>query len=297
MPAWSAGVAEQIRAEGVLRCGAVERPGVAEVLWGGPAGVVVDLCRAVAVAVLGPKARVSFSLYHSPRGYDGSREGLGFLTGSEIAEQGVGGAVLPGPGVFINAIGVMAPEASGMRALAGLAGQTVCVMIGSWAQRALESAAARLHLTISRLGFEEDVEMLDVYNAGRCAAAVGEAGYLAGMRLNPGVRGVKSALLREPLAADPIIAVTPRGDGAWGAAVAWVIRAVMLAGEPADPWAADGLPVARPDGLRAGWRADVTAAVGSYGEIVRRNVTDRLGLAAGPNALWPAGMLLPPAVR
>jgi hypothetical protein len=49
--------------------------------------------------------------------------------------------------------------------------------------------------------------------------------------------------------------------------------------------------------LRPGWRADVTAAVGSYGAIIRRNLTERLGLASGPNAVWPAGLLLPPAVR
>jgi general L-amino acid transport system substrate-binding protein len=304
MPARAAGAIDRIRAEGTLHCGAVERPGIAEVSpTGGAIGVAVDLCRAVAIAVLGPSGRVSFSLYDAPHSYDGVRRGrdeLAFLTGGEIAAQDLGRFVAPGPTVLVSAIGIMVPEASPVRHLGDLAGQAVCLIIGSPGQRALESAVARLHLEISRLAFEEDVEMLDTYNAGNCGAVVGEATYLADMRRNSGVRHLASRLLPEILAADPIIAVTPQADGAWAAGVTWVIDALLLSDAPADAWApkaADAVPVQHPTGLRPGWRADVAAAVGSYGAIIRRNLTDRLGLAPGPNALWPSGMLLPPAVR
>lgn len=300
----AAGAIDKIRAEGTLHCGAVERPGIAEVSpTGGPMGVAVDLCRALAIAVLGPSGRVSFSLYDAPHSYDGIRRGrdaLAFLTGGEIASQNLGRFVLPGPAILISAVGIMVPETSPIRGLADLAGQPVCLMIGSRAQRALEGTAARLHLVLSRLTFEEDVEMLDAYNAGNCGAVVGEATYLADMRRNSGVRHLASRLLPEILAADPIIAVTPLADGAWAADVAWVIDALLLSDAPADAWApkaADGVPVQHPAGLRPGWRADVTAGVGSYGVIIRRNLTDLRGLAPGPNALWPSGVLLPPAVR
>jgi hypothetical protein len=49
--------------------------------------------------------------------------------------------------------------------------------------------------------------------------------------------------------------------------------------------------------LQPNWRADVAAEVGSYAAIIRRNLTEPLGLPPGPNALWPAGLLLPPAIR
>jgi general L-amino acid transport system substrate-binding protein len=302
-PAHAAGVIERIRAEGVLHCGAAERPGFAEIAPdSGAKGVAVELCRAVAVAVLGPSGRVSFSLYEAPRTYDGVRQGsdaLAFLTGGEIAEQSLAGAVLPGPNVFVSTIGVMVPAVSKARRLGDLSGETVCLMIGSAAQRALDHAAAALHLGIARLPFEEDVEMLDAYNAGRCDAVVGEATYLADMRQNPGVRRLESRLLPETLSADPIMAATPQDDGAWAADVAWVIDALLLADARDNTWTGvrESLPAQVPPGLRAGWRADVAASAGSYGAIIRRNLSEELGLAPGPNALWPAGLLLPPAVR
>ena len=187
-----------------------------------------------------------------------------------------------------------------MHHLAELSGQTVCVMVGSWGQRALETAAAALHLSISRQAFSEDVEMLDAYNAGHCGAVVGEAGAVAGIRQTPGVRGLVSRLLPETLAADPIVAVTNQADGAWAARVALVFDGLLLADAPAGPWQPAGkaaLPVRGLPGLRPDWQHDVAAGVGGYAAIVRRNLTDRLGLAPGPNALWPEGLLLPPAVR
>lgn len=263
-------------------------------------GVAVDLCRAVAVAVLGPSAGVTFSIYESPRSYDGVRRGddeIAFLAGGEIADQDLARFVVPGPTVLINAVAVMVPDNSPAHRLADLSGQTVCLMIGSGAQRALESAVAVQHLAISRLTFQEDVEMLDAYNAGDCGAAVGEATYLADMRENPGVRRIASRFLPDLLAAEPIVAVTPRPDGAWAATVDWVLDALMLAGSPHDPWQAQRSPAEHVVGLSPDWRAAMLAAVGSYGAIIGRNLTDRLGLAPGPNALWPSGMLLPPSVR
>jgi general L-amino acid transport system substrate-binding protein len=299
--AHAAGVLERIHAAGMLHCGAAERPGVADTpSEGAPAGVAVDLCRAVAIAVLGPAAKVSFTIHESPHSYDGVRQGteeLAFLTGGEIAEQELAPFVVPGPTVLISTVAVMVPETSPVHRLADVSGQTVCLMIGSTAQRALESAVAGQHLTISRLTFEEDVEMLDAYNVGTCGAAVGEATYLADMRANPGVRRLTSRLLPDMLSAEPIIAATPQSDGAWAAAVAWVIDALLLADAPPDAWQAAAPPVLHIAGLRPEWRAEVISAVGSYGAIIRRNLSDRLGLAPGPNALWPAGMLLPPMVR
>lgn len=294
---------ERIRAEGVLHCGAAERPGFAVIdPIQGPQGVAMELCRAVAIAVLGPSGRVTFSLYEAPQTYDGVRQGrdaLAFLTGGEIAEQGLAGAVVPGPTAFISTIGVMVPATSPARHLAELSGTTVCLMIGSTAQRALERIAASLHLAITRLPFEEDVEMLDAYNTGRCGAVVGEATYLAEMRQNAGVRRLESRLLPETLAAEPILAATPQTDGSWAADVAWVLAALLLDDAPRDSWTGgkESLPAQNPPGLRSTWRADVAASLGSYGAIIHRNLTDRLGLAPGPNALWPAGLLLPPAVH
>ena len=69
-------------------------------------GVAVDLCRAIAVAVLGPSGRVYFNIYEAPASYDAMRQGndeVAFLTGGEIAEQNLAGLIMPGPAVVVNA--------------------------------------------------------------------------------------------------------------------------------------------------------------------------------------------------
>ncbi|HEY7579321.1 MAG TPA: transporter substrate-binding domain-containing protein [Acetobacteraceae bacterium] len=294
-PAHAGGVLDRVRVDRILHCGAVARPGIAEG-DNPPTGVLVDLCHAVAIAVLGPTARVAFDIYESPRNNDAARrerDEIAFLAGGEIADQRLGRFVAPGPTVLISMVGVLVPEVSPARRLADLAGQTVCLMIGSRAQRALESAAGSRDLAISRRTFEEEDELLDAYNAGSCDAAVGETTYLADMRRNPGIRRTASRLLPDALAPDPIIAATPRADGDWSATVGWVIDALLLADAPHDRWGGS-TPVVE---LRPDWHREVSAAVGGYGAIIHRNLTERLGLPPGPNAVWPAGMLLPPSIR
>jgi general L-amino acid transport system substrate-binding protein len=295
----AAGMLDRVRAAGMLRCGAAERPGVAEAEEATARGVAVDLCRAVAIAVLGPTGRISFRIYDSERDFGAVRQGtdeLAFLSGDDIADHALTGAILPGPVAVIDGIGIMVPETSPVHSMADLNGKTVCLMIASGAQRVLERAVAALHLDIGRIAFQEDSEMLDAYNVQRCQAVVGETTYLADMRRDGGVNRLQSRLL-PPLVVDPVIAATPVADGSWGALVYWVIGALMRAGSADDGWEAAAFPVnARALGLQADWREMVLAQVGSYAEIVRRNF-GALGIGAGPNAPWPSGVMVAPAVR
>ncbi len=299
--AWAGGVLDHVRAQGIVRCGAAERPGFA---WTGAdsriAGLAVDLCRAVAIAALGPNGQVGFHLYGSSRDYDAIRGGVNdlfFLSGSEIAEEQLAPSVLQGPTVFIEALSLMVPEASPAHQLADLAGASVCFMVGSAAQRALEAAAEHEHISFARLGFQESAEMLDAYNVQRCRAVAGEATQLAQMRLDPGVNHLASRILPQPLALYPILAASGTGDGQWAALVAWVVDALMLADAPRSAWHSDPLPPpAVALGLREHWREDVIATVGTYGTMLHRELGESsvLKLPPGPNALWPAGLLLPP---
>ncbi|MDQ2804996.1 MAG: transporter substrate-binding domain-containing protein, partial [Pseudomonadota bacterium] len=224
---------------------------------------------------------------------------LFFLTGSAVSEQGLAPYILPGPTVFIERLALMVPQASAARRPADLAGATVCLMIGSNAQRALEATAERQHMNIVRLGFEEDVEMLDAYNVQRCQAVVGEATALAAMRQTAGVNHLKSRILEPPLALAPVSAATGPGDGRWSAIVAWVMDTLILADRRSSAWRASGadaerLPAAEL-GLHADWQRQVIREIGGYGDLLRRNLGDGSGLRLqpGPNAPWPDGLLLP----
>ena len=301
IPAWAGSVLDRVRAEGVVRCGAGERPGFA---WAGADGringLAVDLCRAVAIAVLGPESRVGLRLYGSSRDYDSVRSGaddLFFLSGTEIAEETLAPSVLLGPTVFIEALSLMVPEASSANRLADLAGVPVCFVAGSGAQRALEAAAGRQHVSFARLGFQESDEMLDAYDVQRCRAVAGEATQLARMRLDGGVNHLASRILPQPLALYPVVAATGTNDAQWSALVAWVVDALVLADAPQSAWYADPLPLpAAALGLHEHWREGIAAALGTYATILRRNLGEDsvLKLSPGPNALWPAGLLMPP---
>ena len=111
--AMAGSVVERVKARGFVRCGSVERPGLAGPDGhGGWTGLEVDVCRAVAAAVLGSPERIEYHAYEAPKDFDAVRnqqDDIYFLTGSEIAKQKLAGKVLPGPTVFVESQAVMVP--------------------------------------------------------------------------------------------------------------------------------------------------------------------------------------------
>ena len=178
---------------------------------------------------------------------------VAFLTGSEILDQNLAGKLVPGPAIFYETTAVMVDENSPVQHLAELAGQSICYSLGSNAQRHLEAWFAAHHLDFIRQGFQEDVEMLDAYNVQFCRGMAGETTTLAAVRLDGGIRHLKSRILPEPLAAFPILATTGTQDAQWAAIVAWTIHTLVRAETPQTDWAAggiDSLPIDRGAGTR-----------------------------------------------
>ena len=297
-------VLDRVRASHSVACGAEERAGVAERGEDGAiTGLAVDLCRAIAVAVLGPQGEIVFTLMESDRDFDAVRDGrqdLLFLTGGTIAGEHLADRLLLGPPAYIEPVALMVPETSSARALRDLAGQRICFMIGTGAERAMEAELERDGLEIMRLGFQEDVEMRDAYNVGRCQAIVAEATYLAQVRQDGGVHALKSRILDGPLALDPVYLATGIDDARWSAIAIWTLQSLIVAAVPPSGWSGNRAgplgKAATPLGTREDWLDDVTKAVGSYVEIWRRNLGDGspLKLQPGPNAPWPLGLLVPP---
>ena len=292
MPA-SAGIIDRVRAEGILHCGGTVRPGL---VFPGPdgklAGLEVDLCRAVATAVLGPAAKIDFHTYLLPASYDPLRQGqdeLSFLTESEIIDADLAGTVLPGPPVFFESDVVMVPAKSPVRHVADLAGLNVCSEPGTGAQRSIAPWFAARHLALRYFPFQESDEELDAYYAGHCSAMVNEITSIAALRIQVGDDGHQSRLLPEPLAAYPIMAITGLSDPKWSALVGWILPSVMRP-QPA------GETVATVFGLKPAWQNQMRQAVGDYDAIFQRNLgrDTRLNLSPGLNTLWNEGGLFCP---
>jgi general L-amino acid transport system substrate-binding protein len=257
---------DHIRASNTLACAAETRPGFAEADDDGTIkGLAVDLCRAVAIAVLGPSGTVHMTLPDSDLEYADIAKGsadLVFLSPTATEEHGLEASLIPGPTVFIDPITAMVPA----NAPDTLAGKTICLMIGTQAQRAVETRLSGLTPPITRLPFREDVEMLDAYNVGRCDAVVDDATRLADMRQQTGINHLQSRLLSQPLMLTPLVAATPTQDGAWASLAFRTLNAVIGNTSQTQP------------GLRPGWQTEMKSTLGDYATMRNRN----LGAEARP---------------
>ncbi len=301
-------VIDRIKERGIVRCGSTERPGLAHGDANGHwQGLNVDICRAVATAVLGTPERIGFHSYGTPKEFEavsGHQDDVYFLTASEINGQGLAGKITPGPTVFIESDTVMVAANSSVRHVSDLAGDSICFMIASSAERSLEAYFDALHKAWDHRAFSEDGEMNDTYNVQHCHAIAGEITTLAATRLDRGVNHLSSRIVPEPLTVFPVMVATGTDDAQWSALVAWTIHTLTSAERPETQWYAGGvraMPIEAPElGLDKDWQRRVVTAIGNYGEIFERNLGSRspLKLERGFNANQiNGGLLLSPFIE
>jgi general L-amino acid transport system substrate-binding protein len=295
-------IIKRVKARGIVRCGSVERPGLVSLDGRGRwTGLEVDICRAVATAVLGSPDAIAYHAYRTSRNFDAVRNGqddVYFLTGSEIDQQKLAGKVLAGPTVFVESHRVMVPVNSSYRHVDDLSGDSICYMIGSPVERSLEAYFESTRHSWFHRAFSEDGEMADTYLAQNCHAVAGEITTLASIRLDPGVNRLSSRFLPETLSAFPVMAVTGTEDAQWSSVVAWTIHTLVSAERPGTRWYAGGagaMPIIAPElGLVKGWQRRVLTAIGNYGDIFERNLgsASALKIDRGLNANQIRGGLL-----
>lgn len=300
--AMAGSIVERVKARGFVRCGSVERPGLAVADGhGGWTGLEVDVCRAVAAGVLGAPGRIEYHAYVTPKEFDAvgnQQDDIYFLTGSEIERKKLAGKVLPGPTVFVESHAVMVADNSTAQHVDDLAGNSICFMIGSPVERSLNACFDTIHKNWFRRGFTEDGEMNDAYNVQNCHAVAGEITTLASVRLDPGVNHLTSRILPETLAVFPVMAATGTADAQWSAIVAWTMHTLVSAERPETHWYAGGasaMPITAPElGLDKEWQHRILTAVGNYGDIFERNLGkgSALKLNRGLNANNTGGGLL-----
>jgi len=298
-------VVEGVKARGTVRCGSARRPGLAGLVGQGQfAGLEVDVCRAIAAAVLGFPDRIEYREYETPKQFDAVRfqtDDVFFLTGSEIRDENLAGSIVPGPIVFVESHNVMVPSGSPARRVSDLAGESICFLAGSAVGRSLNAYFEATRKGWHRLAFSEEGEMNDAFRAKRCRTLAGEVTTLADSRLEINGQGPASRILSEPLSVFPIIAATGTGDGQWSAIVAWTIITLVAAERPETKWyagGADAMPIeATKLGLDLTWQRRVLSAVGNYGDIFERHLGkgSRLKLDRGFNEnQFLGGLLLCP---
>jgi len=311
------GILEAVKARGTLICGGRTDLAGFGMLddAGNNIGFDIDLCRAVAAAVLGdPNAIEVVPLTAADRGPALQTGEVDMLsrnvtwTSSRDAQWGNFTIIM-----FYDGQGFMLREDSGITSTDQFDGATVCVTSGTTTEQNLASFFRQNNMTYEAVIFEETAAVYGAYEEGRCDITTSDKSQLASVRsgfADPNAH----TILDITISKEPLTPAVPHGDDAWFDTVKIVMFALinaeelgitqanveemmtsdniaarqMLTGDELD-WGYSDLGL-DPDAL-----ARAIAAVGNYGEIYDRYMgPDGLAftLPRGPNNLWTNGGLI-----
>ena len=270
-------------------------------------GFDIDLCRALAAAVLGdPSAfeiRLITATERGPTIQSGEVDMLVRTvtwTTSRDAQWGNYAQTM-----FFDGQGFLVNKSTGINSALELKGATVCVTLGTTTELNLQDFSTQNDLGIKALTFEDTDQVVAAYQGGQCDAFTNDRSQLAAIGSGFDNRD-DHVILPETISEEPLGPVVPHGDDQWFDIVKTVMGiliyseayGVTSANVPSS--ATDDTKVNRLFGLAGSYgqdslgisetaAQDVIKAVGNYGEIYDRNLgPSGIGLPRenGRNALW-----------
>jgi general L-amino acid transport system substrate-binding protein len=273
-----------------------------------------EICRAVAVAILGDSEGLSVHAYPAEtEALAGLKAGeiqlaVGVSPSATVAMQFEVGF---GPPVFYDSQRILVAKESGIADLAGLRDQVICALDMSPPERTLRDELTTRGISYSLMSHSEQGELDAAVAVRRCAAGTGMESRLAQSRANFHARASDFVFLPERLALAPVVPAYPDKDPAFGRIIDWTISALIEAealgitkdnvieADKREDMRADQLlgrdfATAQVLGLAHDWAAKVIAATGNYGEIFARTTGEPYQLERGINALWTEGGLMAP---
>lgn len=310
-----------VRSRDTLLCGVNGKlPGFSFVDTNGTyRGLDVDICKAVAAAVLGDATKVEFRELNPAERFAALSSGevdlLSRNTSYSLTRDAKGGNNLAfAPVVFFDGQGVLVPRSSGIDTIQDLEGKPICIISGTTSELNLANALREKSITYTPLKYQTADQAFAAYLQGRCIAISSDRSGLAAKRSSfdkPEAHRLLPALLSK----EPLAPASSKADAAWADALRWTIYALIQAEEfgitQANVHAR--LMQARADvnqserrrflgvegefgrqlGLAPDFVVSVIKAVGNYGEIFERNVGrgSPIGLERGLNDLWSRGGL------
>ena len=315
-PAWAGPTLDKIKQAGTVVCGV--NTGLAG--FGQPdsqgrySGLDVDICKAIAAAVLGDPEKVKYVPLTAQQRFTALQSGevdvLSRNTTATLqrdAELGLNFA----PVVFYDGQGFMVPKKLNVDSAKKLDGATVCVQPGTTTELNLADYFRANNMRFQPLVIEKLDEVVSAYLSGRCDVITTDRSGLAAVRTGRTPNPDEHVILPEVISKEPLAPAVRQGDDQWADIVRWVVYALIEAEEKGitsqnldeklnsnDPdakrmlGATPGLGKAL--GLDEKWAYNAIKSVGNYGQIFERNVGDKspLKLDRGPNDLWTRGGLM-----
>ena len=303
---------DRVRTAGVLSCGLVtEEPEYSNLdAHGNRAAFDVDLCKAVAVAVLGNGAHFNVTPFpDETRALEALHKGVIDLiptaTPTFVSEAGKHFAF--SPPVLRDYQAFMIDAASGLHTAQDLAGKKICYLAETDIEVRMQHFVRERKLATIPFPFQEEGEMEAAFITNNCAAISADVTQLAYERIAFRHTARSYVFLPDIIAEDPLAPATRLDDPQWTALVSEVTGTLAQAERlnitqanidamtaSNDPTIVRMLhPAVAPElsaGLTGDWTARVIKAVGNYGEIYTRDLGEH-----SPMRLSRQATPLPPA--
>ncbi len=277
-------------------------------------GFDIDLCRAVAAAVLGdPEAVEIVPLTAADRGPAVQTAEVDLLsrnvtwTSSRDAQWGNFTYI-----TFYDGQGFIVRADSGIEGIEDMEGATVCVTSGTTTEKNLADVFRQHNMDYEAVIFEETASVYAAYDEGRCDVSTSDKSQLAAIReglADPDAH----VILPVTISKEPLTMAVPHGDDQWFDTVKLVIFGLINAEELGvtqanidEMKAGENINIRRLLGQEGDWGnsdlgldvealANAIAAVGNYGEIYDRYMGpngDAFSLPRDLNELWTNGGLI-----
>jgi general L-amino acid transport system substrate-binding protein len=308
---------DNVKSKGFVQCGVNVSglPGFAEVdannNW---SGLDVDLCRAVAAALLGDATKVKYTPLNAKERFTALQSGeIDVLsrnttwTSSRDSALGLDFPVVN----YYDGQGFMAKKSLGVDSALKLDGAAVCVQTGTTTELNLADYFRANNMKYTPVVFENNDEVNKAYEAGRCDVLTTDQSGLYATRVklaNPD----DHIVLPEVISKEPLGPAVRHGDNEWADVVRWTFFAMLQAeefginsanveqvkGESKNPDVQRFLGVIEEKGKELGMPNDfavqVITQVGNYGDSFDRNVGPKtpLKIQRGLNALWKNGGIM-----
>ena len=312
---------QDVRERGFLICGATNPlPGFAQMeadsRW---AGFDVDLCRAIAAAVLGDPNLIEFhALRGEARFAPLQTRAVDVLTrdGPWTARRdSLYGASYVGT-AFFDGQAFLVPQSLGLVSAFELDNVSICVLDGGEELERVQEFFFANQATYTEVPYEDVEDLSLAYRSGLCQVVSASGRQLQAIRRalpDPSAHRI----LPERISKELLGPVVRSGDQQWFNIVKWTLFALINAEEVGitslntESLAASHTPAIRrilgvegdygtPLGLKPTFMRDAIRAVGNYSELYDRHFGPQTGAALlrGQNSLWSnGGLLYVPPVR
>ena len=273
-------------------------------------GLDVDVCRAIAAAVLNDANKVKFVPLSAKDRFTALQSGevdvlVRNTTWTSSRDSSLG---LIFTGVdYYDGQGFMVRKALKVNSALELGDASVCVQQGTTTELNLADFFRAHNMKLKSVTFATADETIKAYDSGRCDAFTTDASGLYAERLRL-ANSDDHIVLPEIISKEPLGPVVRQGDDQWMTVVKWVLFAMINAEELGitqkniDEMMKSTNPAIKRFvgtegaygeqlGLTKDWAVRIIKAEGNYGEAFERNVgmSSPLKISRGLNRLWDKG--------